>query len=144
MRAFCAGKRRRPQAGGHGAERSHTLAPALMLRAVALTALVALVGSTASAMSIRELRALETSNKKQGEAYVNYYLVGVMEGAMEAQAQDVRKGAKPSICVNGRRLLPSMARSLFDTELQRNEGVYEADMAVQLVLTNALSTVYPC
>jgi hypothetical protein len=144
VRAFCAGKRRRPQAGGHGAERSHNLAPVVMLRAVALTALVALVGTTASAMTIREMRALEVSNKKQGEAYVNYYLVGVMEGAMEAHAQDVRKGAQPSICLNGRRLLPSMARSLFDTELQRNEGVYEADMAVQLVLTNALATVYPC
>jgi hypothetical protein len=56
----------------------------------------------------------------------------------------VRNGAKPVICLNGRRLQPSMARSLFDTELQRNEGVYEADMAVQLVLTNALTTVYPC
>jgi hypothetical protein len=37
-----------------------------------------------------------------------------------------------------------MARSLFDTELQRNDGVYEADMPVQLVLRNALATVYSC
>jgi hypothetical protein len=31
-----------------------------------------------------------------------------------------------------------------DTELQRNADVYEADMPVQLVLTNALVTVYGC
>jgi hypothetical protein len=99
---------------------------------------------TASAMTLRELRALEKSDTRQGMNYANYYLVGVMEGALEAQAQDVRNGAKPTICLNGRRLQPSMARSLFDTELQRNQDVYEADMAVQLVLTNALSTVYPC
>jgi len=111
---------------------------------ITVIALLGVVVASANAMTIREIRALEASNKKQGEAYVNYYLVGVMEGAMEAHAQDVRKGAKPSMCLNGRRLLPSMARSLFDTELQRNEGVYEADMAVQLVLTNALATVYPC
>lgn len=118
--------------------------PLRKLRLTAFAVLGLVVASTSCAMTIRELRALEVSNKKQGEAYVNYYLVGVMEGAMEAQAQDVRKGARPSICLNGRRLLPSMARSLFDTELQRNEGVYEADMAAQLVLTNALATVYPC
>ena len=118
----------------------------MLLRKPQITvfALLGVVVASANAMTIREIRALEASNKKQGEAYVNYYLVGVMEGAMEAHAQDVRKGAKPSMCLNGRRLLPSMARSLFDTELQRNEGVYEADMAVQLVLTNALTTVYPC
>ncbi len=118
--------------------------PLRKLRITAFALLGVVAASAACAMTIREMRALEASNKKQGEAYVNYYLVGVMEGAMEAHAQDVRKGAQPSICLNGRRLLPSMARSLFDTELQRNEGVYEADMAVQLVLTNALATVYPC
>ena len=112
------------------------------------TGLLSLAGTVllctaVSAMTLRELRALEKASK-QGENYVNYYLVGVMEGAMEAQAQDVRNGAKPVICLNGRRLQPSMARSLFDTELQRNQDVYEADMAVQLVLTNALTTVYPC
>ncbi|MDE2416641.1 MAG: hypothetical protein KGN32_02450 [Burkholderiales bacterium] len=98
----------------------------------------------AYAMTLRELRALEKSDTRQGANYINYYLVGVMEGALEAQAQDVRNGAKPSICLSGRRLQPSMARSLFDTELKRNEGVYEADMSVQLVLTNALASVYPC
>jgi hypothetical protein len=49
----------------------------------------------ASAMSLRELRGLELLDKKQGEAYVNYYLVGAMEGAMEANAFQVRAGAKP-------------------------------------------------
>jgi len=97
----------------------------------------------ALAMSLRELRALEKTGK-EGENYANYYLVGVMEGAMEAQAQAVRSGAKPQICLNGRRLEPRMAKSMFDTELKRNEGVYEADMSVQLVMANALGTVYPC
>ena len=102
-----------------------------------------LVGVSAQAMTLRELRALE-KNDKQGENYANYYLVGVMEGVLETDAHRVRDGAKPTICLNGRRLQPSMARSLFDTELQRNDGVYEADMPVQLVLRNALSTVYSC
>jgi hypothetical protein len=109
-----------------------------------LTALAALFATTASAMTIRELRGLEVSDKKQGEAYVNYYLVGVMEGALEAHAHGVRSGAKPAICLNGRKLEPRMAKGLYDTELQRNEGVYEADMPVQLVMFNALGTVYPC
>ena len=34
---------------------------------------------TASAMSIRELRALERDNPKQGADFVVYYLVGAME-----------------------------------------------------------------
>jgi len=102
-----------------------------------------LVGVSAQAMTLRELRALE-KNDKQGENYANYYLVGVMEGVLETDAHRVRDGAKPTICLNGRRLQPSMARSLFDTELQRNDGIYEADMPVQLVLRNALSTVYSC
>jgi hypothetical protein len=109
-----------------------------------LTAFAALFASTASAMTIRELRALEVSDKKQGEAYVNYYLVGVMEGTLEAHAHGVRNGAKPQICLNGRKLEPRMAKGLYDTELQRNAGVYEADMPVQLVMVNALGTVYLC
>jgi len=115
-----------------------------LLRAGLLSLAGTLLCTAASAMTLRELRALEKSDTRQGANYINYYLVGVMEGALETQAQDVRNGAKPTICLNGRRLQPSMARSLFDTELKRNEGVYEADMAVQLVLTNALATVYPC
>jgi type II secretory pathway component PulK len=117
----------------------HNRLHALKVFAIAL----ALVSTAASAMTLREFRALEKSNK-QGENYGNYYLVGVMEGALEAHTQDVRNGTKPAICLNGRRLQPSMARGMFDTELKRNEGVYEADMSVQLVLTNALATVYPC
>ncbi len=99
--------------------------------------------STASAMSLRELRTLEKTNK-QGIHYVNYYLVGVMEGALEAHAHGVRNGATPTICLNGRRLEPRMAKGLYDTELKRNADIYEADMPVQLVMVNALTTVYPC
>ncbi len=104
---------------------------------------LSLLATSTQAMTLRELRALE-KNDKQGENYVNYYLVGVIEGVLETDAHRVRDGAKPTICLNGRRLQPSMARSLFDTELQRNDGVYEADMPVQLVLRNALATVYSC
>ncbi len=123
--------------------------PMLFFKSPSLRTLAAIVSgvllcTAASAMSLREMRALEASNKKQGEHYLNYYLVGVMEGALEAHNQAVRNGAKPSICLNGRRLEPHMARSLFDTELSRNAGIYEADMPVQLVMTNALVTVYAC
>ena len=111
---------------------------------VALLVLVSLsVATAASAMSLRELRSLEKSGK-QGIFYANYYLVGVMEGAIEAQSQAVRGGAAPTICLNGRRLEPRMAKGLYDTELKRNADVYEADLPVQLVMFNALSTVYPC
>lgn len=115
----------------------------IVLRTAAVSLVFGVACSAASAMKLREIRALEVASK-QGENYVNYYLVGVMEGALEAHNQAVRNGAKPSICLNGRRLEPRMARGLFDTELQRNAGVYEADMSVQLVLTNALSTAYSC
>ena len=111
---------------------------------VAVLVLVSLsVATAASAMSLRELRSLEKSGK-QGIFYANYYLVGVMEGAIEAQSQAVRGGAAPTICLNGRRLEPRMAKGLYDTELKRNADVYEADLPVQLVMFNALSTVYPC
>ena len=108
-----------------------------------ILALAALLVTPASSMSIRELRALAKSGK-QGENYVRYYLVGVMEGALEAHAQAVRAGTKPTICRNGRRLEPRMAQDLFDTELKRNADVYEADIQVPLVLTNALATAYAC
>jgi hypothetical protein len=114
------------------------------LRVLAVLAASVAVALPASAMTLRELRALEKSDKKQGENYVRYYLVGAMEGVLEAHAHDVRNGAKPSICLNGRRLEPRMAQDLFDTELKRNADIYEADMPVPLVLTNALATVYPC
>ena len=115
-----------------------------VLRAAAAALAFGLACSAASAMTLREMRALEKSDKKQGENYINYYLVGAMEGALEAHNQAVRNGAKPSICLNGRRLEPHMARTLFDSELRRNAGVYEADMSVQLVITNALNTVFAC
>lgn len=115
----------------------------LRVRTVVLLLACVGIASTVSAMSLRELRTL-AKTEKQGDNYVNYYLVGVMEGALEAHTQDVRMGAKPVICLNGRRLEPRMARGLYDTELQRNAGVYEADMPVPLVLGNALATVYPC
>ena len=97
----------------------------------------------ASAMSLRELRALEKSGKN-GIFYANYYLIGVMEGALQAHDFGVRNGATATICLNGRRLEPSMAKGLYDTERKRNADVYEADMPAQLVMANALATVYPC
>jgi len=103
-----------------------------------------LLATSAHAMSLRELRALELSDKKHGPFYVQYYLVGVLEGTLEANAQAVRAGAKPLFCLNGRRLEPRMAKPLFNTELQRNKDLYEADMPVQLVLANALATAYTC
>jgi len=97
----------------------------------------------ATAMTIRDIRTLEKTEKR-GSTYTDYYLVGVMEGALEAHNQAVRKGATATICVNGRRLLPSMAKGLFTTELKRNADLYEADMPVELVMFNALVSVYPC
>jgi hypothetical protein len=122
----------------------HTPSPRPFLRRAA-TALVLIAGcmATAQAMTIREMRTLE-KKEKLGSTYTDYYLVGVMEGAVEAHNQAVRSGAKPSICLNGRKLEPHMAKSLYTTELKRNADVYEADFPVQLVLTNALATVYPC
>jgi hypothetical protein len=106
---------------------------------------VMLMGAlSAPAMSLRELRALELSDKKQGPNYVQYYLVGVLEGTLDAHARAERAGGKPQICINGRRLEPHMAKPLFDAELARNKGLYEADMPVQLVIFNALSTAYSC
>jgi hypothetical protein len=110
------------------------------LAAVALAQLV----TTANAMSIRELRGLEQSDKDHGELYVQYYLVGVMEGAVEANAFVERSGRKPLFCLSGRRIEPRMAKTLFDGELRRNQGLYEADMPVQLVLVNALIAAYVC
>ena len=112
-------------------------------QAAACFTLCLAAASAAQAMTIREMRALEKT-EKQGSTYTDYYLVGVMEGALEAHTQAVRAGASASICLNGRRLEPSMAKSLYTTELKRNADLYEADMPVQLVLVNALGTVYPC
>ncbi len=95
-------------------------------------------------MSLREFHTLEASEKKEGKAYASYYLVGVLEGLREANDASRRAGQKPLFCVDGRRLEPSMARSLFQTELKRNADAYEADMPVQLVLSTALQTSFRC
>ncbi len=112
--------------------------------AMALVALAAAALQPAYALSIREMRALEKSDRKYGPNYVQYYLVGAMEGALEASSQNLRAGGKALVCLNGRRLEPRMAKQLFEGELRRNAGVYEADMPVQLVMFNALATAYTC
>ena len=106
--------------------------------------LLTLCVAVVQAMSLRELRTLEKSDKRQGDLYVRYYLVGVMEGALEASAQAERTGGQPVICRGGRRLEPRMARELFDGELRRNRDMYEADMPVQFVMQQALASAYPC
>ena len=108
----------------------------------AVLTLFAFIGTSAEAMSLRQLHAVERI-RGQGANYANYYLVGVLEGILEAHAQAVRDGAAASICIE-KPLEPSAARSLFDAELRRNKDVYEADIPVPLVMENALTTVYPC
>ncbi|MBN8745954.1 Uncharacterised protein [Xylophilus ampelinus] len=111
------------------------------MRSLLLCALLA--AGSAQAMSIRELRTLE-ANEKDGRAYAGYYLVGVVEGLREAADTAQRSGQKPPFCINGRRLEPSMARSLYQGELTRHADQYEADMPVQLVLSAALQNSYRC
>ncbi|HJS03132.1 MAG TPA: hypothetical protein VJ832_06620 [Variovorax sp.] len=111
-------------------------------RAAAWLLALAAAGS-AHAMSIRELRTLEAS-EKDGKAYASYYLVGVLEGLREGVEASQRNGQKPVFCVEGRRLEPAMARSLYQTELTRNADSYEADMPVQLVMAGALRNSYRC
>ena len=116
----------------------------MRLQARAFLALAfVMVASAAQAMSIREMRSLE-ANEKDGKTYANYYLVGVMEGLREASDSALRNGQKPSFCVEGRRFEPSMARSLYQTEISRNADQYEADMPVQLVVKAALQNSYRC
>ncbi|MEO8542458.1 MAG: hypothetical protein ABI434_02690 [Burkholderiaceae bacterium] len=124
--------------------RGDWMCTARRLRACLLGTMLALVAASASAISIRELRGLEASDKDQGANYVQYYLVGAMEGILEANAQVARSGGKPGICLNGRKLEPRMAKPLYDGELRRNAGLYEADMPVQLVLLNAMIAAYAC
>ena len=102
----------------------------------------AAVCSSASALTLRQLHAMEKA-QSQGQNYANYYLVGAMEGILEAQQKAVRDGAAPTICPQTP-LEPRMARQLLDAELRRNKDVYEADIPVPLILENALTTVYPC
>jgi hypothetical protein len=94
-------------------------------------------------MGLRDLRALEKL-EKQGSTYADYYLVGVMEGLLEAHDSAVRAGAAPTICLRGRQLAPRMARGLYSAEIRRNPDLYEADMPVQLVLRAALEASYGC
>ena len=126
--------------------RIHQAAPSRLgrgRRAAVACALLLILPALAQAMSIRELRTLE-ANEKDGKAYASYYLVGVMEGLREANDAGQRAGQKPLFCINGRRLEPVMARSLYQTELTRNADSYEADMPVQLVLSAALRNSYRC
>ncbi len=97
----------------------------------------------AHAMSLRELRALEKT-EKQGRTYADYYLVGVMEGLLEAHQHAVLAGMAPTICLGDRRLEPRMARGLLDGEMRRNKDFYEADMPVELVMRLAMETGYAC
>jgi hypothetical protein len=108
------------------------------------TVLSLLLLGTASAMSLRELRQLERTNPKQGELYVQYYLIGVLEGIQEANTALTRSGGKPLYCQNGRRLDATQAQTIFNTERKRNTELYEADMPVQLVMMNALASTYTC
>jgi hypothetical protein len=110
--------------------------------AAVLLSLLAAAGMV-QAMSIRELRTLE-AGEKDGKAYASYYLVGVLEGLREGVEASQRNGQTPLFCVEGRRLEPAMARSLYQTELSRNADSYEADMPVQLVMAGALRNSYRC
>ncbi|HSO45091.1 MAG TPA: hypothetical protein VLQ47_06185 [Rhodoferax sp.] len=121
----------------------HTATPCSFPTAAAIALTGALLCGQANAMSLRELQALGMTDQ-QGEAYAHYYLVGVMEGALEAHLHAVRHGAKAVICLKSRRLEPHLARSLYDAERLRNADVYEADMPVALVMTNSLAHFYPC
>jgi len=120
------------------------LANARRLRSSLLAAMLALVNTLVFAISIRDLRGLEVSDKEHGVLYVQYYLVGAMEGVLEANAHAGRSGGKPTVCLNGRRVEPRMAKPLYDGELRRNAGLYEADMPVELVMRNALTSAYAC
>jgi hypothetical protein len=112
--------------------------------AAGLAGVVALtVASAAQAMSIREWRGLEQV-EPAGALHAQYYLIGVLEGLREAAEQAVREGVRPPFCVAGRRLEPRMALSLYQAELRRNATIYEADMPVQFVLSQALRNSYPC
>ena len=112
-------------------------------RALLTLLLLPLIGSAAQAMSIREMRTLEAT-EKDGKVYASYYLVGVMEGLRESSDTALRNGQKPPFCVEGRRFEPTMARSLYQSELSRHADSYEADMPVQLVVKAALQNSFRC
>jgi hypothetical protein len=102
-----------------------------------------LASAQAQAISLRQLSALEKQDK-QGASYVRYYLVGVMEGLMDAEKVRSASGGPANICPEGKRMEPAMAHSLFEAERKRNRDMYEADMPVALVMRNALQNAYPC
>ncbi|MGQ0708505.1 MAG: hypothetical protein ACT4NV_02025 [Rhodoferax sp.] len=105
--------------------------------------LAVLVASQAMAMSLREMRALE-KNEVQGNLYTTYYLVGATEALVEAQADALRQGKPRRFCPPEQGVPPTEVRSLFETELGRDGGLYEADMAAQWVLLSALALRFPC
>ena len=102
-----------------------------------------LIATSSGAMSLRQLSALEKQDK-QGPNYVRYYLVGVIEGLIDAEKVRAAEGANPRICPADKRMEPAMAQSLFEAERKRNRDMYEADMPVTLVMRNALQNAYPC
>ena len=112
--------------------------------AVVVIAINLVLTTSVSAMSLRELRQLERSNAKQGEWYVQYYLIGVLEGLQEANATTVRQGSPALFCQNDKRLDTTQAKKMFDAERKLNADLYEADMPVQLVMLNAMVSIYPC
>ena len=122
---------------------SKIFSPPFVLATTAL-AIGMLVTTTVNAMTLRELRQLERSNTKQGQWYVQYYLIGVLEGLQEANATTVRQGGQAMFCQHDRRLNTTQAKSMFDAERKLNADLYEADMPVQLVMLNALASIYPC
>ena len=122
---------------------SKIFSPPFVLATTAL-AIGMLVTTTVNAMTLRELRQLERSNTKQGQWYVQYYLIGVLEGLQEANATTVRKGGPALFCQNDKRLDTTQAKKMFDAERKLNADLYEADMPVQLVMLNAMVTIYPC
>ena len=81
---------------------SKIFSPPFVLATTAL-AIGMLVTTTVNAMTLRELRQLERSNTKQGQWYVQYYLIGVLEGLQEANATTVRQGGQAMFCQNDRR-----------------------------------------
>lgn len=114
------------------------------LLSVLIAGALFLGAASAWPLSIREMRAMEKSDGKQGPIYLQYYLIGAVEGAIEAQAQGTRGGGRPIFCLNGRKPEPRRVKPLIDAELKRNADVYEADMPVELVVVNALANTYPC
>lgn len=95
------------------------------------------------AMSLRELRTLEASTE-QGPLYADYYLIGVLEGLLEASEVAARAGRPRAFCPRAAVDAPRMARALLNAELTRHAHAYEVDMPVELVMSQALASTYRC